>query len=279
MRRVSRKYYNIIQWIILAAIAGLLIVFLIPFIASLIYLYLPLFPPQEKPKGELRAVILDTVALTNPNKALLRNITQILEKAGYKVEVYEAENVTVDLMRKLCSRRYDVIIFRAHSSYTHRPYRYLPNNTVVIFTGERYVKTKYVLEQMLEYLVPSTVIPEIEVAYGYFAITPRFISVMHGKFDNTIVIAMGCNTLYTISMARAFIDKGASVYIGIDNYIAVDHLDKVLYYLIKYLFEERLTIDEAVKKVNEVIGYDPYYKAKVVYYPEEASGIRVKVKS
>ena len=180
-------------------------------------------------------------------------------------------------MKKLTMRNYKIIIFRVHSTYTEIKLNYLPKGTVVIITGERYVKSKYVMEQLMEYLIPSSIIPELGIVYGYFAITPRFITSLPGKFNGTIVIAMGCNTLHTISMAKAFISKGAAVYIGWDNYVTPVHMDKALYLLLQYLLKDRMTVATAVAKVNKVLGPDPYYNAKLVYYPPEAGGIKVPI--
>ena len=255
-------------WIVTLVILGLLMIFVVPFIISLISSIINIIPPPGKIRGK-RAVIVDTVCLAHPNDESIKYVYNILKENKFEVEIFVGKNVTVKFMRSLALRNYSLVIFRVHSSYTHYSMSFLPNNTVVIITGERYQINKYAAEQLLEYLVPSSVVPELGIAFGYFAITPRFVENMPGKFDNTVIISMGCNTLYTPGMAKAFIDKGAKMYIGWDDYVSTEHMDKALKLLIKLLLKDKLSIKEAIKKVNEVIGLDPYYKSKLVYYPLE----------
>lgn len=249
-------------------ILGFLALFAIPFIISL------LWPQPSNTNKSLRAMIIDTVCISEPNDELIKNITEALKSRGFKVDIYLAQNVTVSLMRRL-TNNYKLIILRVHSSYTHFPRTFLPNNTVVIITGERYANYKYLKEQVLELLVASTVVPELGLAYGYFAITPRFVSSLNGSFGGAMIIAMGCNTLYTTSMAKAFIDKGAKVYIGWDNYVSAKHMDRALGLLIKLLLIDKMTVKDAIDKVNKEVGPDPVYKAKLVYYPLYSGSINI----
>ena len=260
--------YRLLTLLVFSLILGFLALFLVPFIISL------LWPQPPNTHETLKAILIDTVCTSKPNDELLENVTEVLESRGFEVDVYLGENVTVNLMRKL-TKGYKLIIMRVHSSYTHFPRMFLPNNTVVLITGERYVKSKYFREEALEMLVASTVVPELRLAYGYFAITPRFVKALNGSFGNAIVIAMGCNTLYTTSMAKAFIDKGAKVYIGWDDYVSAEHMDKALGLLVKLLIVDKITVKNAVDKVNEEIGVDPIYKAKLVYYPLHSGNVNI----
>ena len=254
--------------IVFFSIFGFLVLTIIPFIMSLIW------PQPSDSHVTLKAMLIDTVCISKPNEKLLSNITKFLKSRGFEVDIYRGKNVTVSLMRKL-TNDYKLIILRVHSSYTHFSRMFLPNNTVIIITGERYVRNKYFKEQALELLVPSTVIPELRLALGYFAITPRFINSLNGSFNNAIIIAMGCNTLYTVSMAKAFINKGARVYIGWDNYVSAEHMDRALNLLLKLLLIDKMTVKSAVEKVNEEIGVDPIYKARLVYYPLHSGNINI----
>lgn len=265
----SLAKHKLLTLLTFSSILGFLALFLVPFLISL------LWPQPSNTNEALKAILIDTVYISEPNDELIKNVVKVLKNRGFEVDVYLGTNVTVNLMKRL-TKGYKLIILRVHSSYTHFPRMFLPNNTVVLITGERYVKNKYFREEALEMLVASTVVPELRLAYGYYAITPRFINALNGSFKNAMVIAMGCNTLYTTSMAKAFIDKGAKVYIGWSDYVSAKHMDKALGLLIKLLVVDGITVKNAVNKVNEEIGVDPVYKAKLVYYPLNSGNINIE---
>ncbi|RLE75319.1 MAG: hypothetical protein DRJ56_05940 [Thermoprotei archaeon] len=248
---------------------GVLVLFAAPLLVSL------LWPGQGGGGERPRALIVDTVCMAVPNEALIGNITKLLESRGFEVEACAGANVTVDFMRRLALGNYKLIVLRVHSTRMNFQGLFLPNGTVVIITGERFRPDKYRNERLLEYLVPSTVDPELRLALGYWAITPRFVRALKGRFPRTVVIAMGCSTLYTSTMAQAFIDKGAAAYIGWSDYVRADHMDKALALLLKLLLVDGLTIGEAVDKVNDVVGPDPDRGATLIYYPPHSGGLTI----
>jgi hypothetical protein len=115
-----------------------------------------------------------------------------------------------------------------------------------------------------------------------FGITPEFVSAqsvwgqpwdMEGRFDDTIIIIMGCSgiALPDMDMARAFIDKGASAYLAWDRSVGLNYVDDATPYLIKQLCSEKLTIRQAVDSTMDVIGADPEYGAELEYYYDPGS--------
>jgi len=103
----------------------------------------------------------------------------------------------------------------------------------------------------------------------YFGITPSFVQSMKGKFDDTLIIMMGCNGLDPAhtSMAEALIDKGAKVCIGWDELVSSFHTDHAITRLLQKLFVEKKTIQIAVEEINKEVGPDPTYKSKLSWHP------------
>ena len=92
---------------------------------------------------------------------------------------------------------------------------------------------------------------------------------MTEEFDSTAIIMMGCSCLFLTDMAEAFIDKGASVYLGWDGTVDLYYVDRATPYLMGQLCTEKATIKEAVKNTRNVIGPDPKYNAVLKYHPAE----------
>src|SRR4030042_3149928 len=90
----------------------------------------------------LKAAIVDHLSLSHPNQAFVKECSDILKKAGYAVDYYKGEEVTVEFYRNLLALEYDLIVFRAHSAYIQK---YL---SLAVFTSEPYSKDRYVQEQV-----------------------------------------------------------------------------------------------------------------------------------
>jgi len=93
---------------------------------------------------------------------------------------------------------------------------------------------------------------------------------MKGRFQNTIIIMMGCNGLETTTMAQAFVDKGAKVYISWDKMVSASHTDLATTHLLQHLLIQKQTIKQAVEKTMKEVGPDMVYESKMLYYPLEA---------
>ena len=76
-----------------------------------------------------------------------------------------------------------------------------------------------------------------------FAIGAEFVTrSMEGQFTNTAIIMMGCSCLYLDDLAKAFIQKGASTYLGWDASVGLDYVDEATPILITNLCAKRMTI-------------------------------------
>src|SRR3990170_507855 len=92
-------------------------------------------PPPPVPNT---AVIIDHLSLTAPNPEFAEAATDTLKKAGFTVDYFPGEEVTVDFYRNLQTKRYDLIIFRAHSSQIQGEWKGKMYDETVLFSDERY---------------------------------------------------------------------------------------------------------------------------------------------
>lgn len=205
-----------------------------------------------------KAAIVDHLSLSQPNQTFVETVATVLKQGGFTVDYYPSENVTVEFYRNLPSRGYGLIIFRVHT--TQRG---------ALFTSEPYSTSSYVWEQLNDQVW--------RVSYHegnpplYFGIPPSFVkSCMNGKFSETVVIAMGCDTLKFSDMAEAFIEKGAKVYIGWNGPVSASHTDQATAQFLKHLIIKKQTVKKAVTETMAELGPDPVSKSVLLYYRTEA---------
>jgi len=215
-------------------------------------------------REELWAIIVDGLSDEFPNESLISLTKHHLEIYGFNVTVVSGDNLTIDCYRDILSRGYDVLIFRIHGGF------YAEGGEVLVglFSNEVFDPNKYVDEQSRGFVAIGRpyVNPEKEV----FAITTDFVRT-YGNFRNSIVMVFSCYSMVSDSMARAFVDRGASIYIGWKGAVNPDLNDFALDRLIYYLFVENLTISNAISRT--MIDYMIKHKTEIplLYYPEEAS--------
>jgi len=222
---------------------------------------------ELKPK----AAIVDQLSLTFPNQTFIETATNILKQAGYCVDYYSGEAVTVNFYRNLPTHGYKIIILRVHSAlgwYGEPP--------VCLFTSEPYSQDRFIYEQLTGQLTRAYYNVRGEGKY-YFGILPKFVrSSMSGRFENTIVVMMGCNGLTYTDMAKAFIDKGAKVYIGWYNSVSVSHTDTATIKLLQHYLIEKLTLKQSIQETFKEVEFDPAYKSLLIYYPLEAGEQKIE---
>jgi cell division protein FtsB len=219
--------------------------------------------------SQLKAAIVDQLSLTFPNQTFIETATNTLKQAGYAVDYYPGEKVTVEFYRNLPTHGYSIIILRTHSSASGLGGTQRVEIPVVLFTSELYSNTKYVYEQLANQVVQvSYNVPEPPY---YFAIDPSFVtSSTTGKFQNTLVIMMGCEGLDNTFMAEAFVEKGAKVYVGWNQPVSASHTDTATTQLLQHFLVEKLTLKQSVQETFKEVGFDPIYKSLLIYYPLEA---------
>lgn len=230
----------------------------------------PTNQPSSDNLAESKAAIIDQLYSLQPNEAFISEVTKELEDYGFEVDIYQGDEVIVDLYRQLPGLGYKVIIFRAHSGLlSHREdSEVVVTKATSLFTNEPYSEREHVKEQLNGELARA------RVTEGYpivFAIGSRFIKhSMEGEFKNTVVIMMGCHCLYLTDLAQAFVDTGASSYLAWDGLVGLDYVDHATISLMQKICSEELSIEAAVAKTMAQEGPDPNYGAVLKYYPPDS---------
>ena len=230
----------------------------------------PIDWPSPDHAGNATAAIIDQLSSLQENEDFIGNVTKELEDYGFEVDVFQGNNITVEFYRRLPTRGYKLIIFRAHSGILEQDGEVMLRT--VLFTNEEYSEARYGLEQVYEQLVMGRAGQGFPMMFG---ITSRFVRAegvigqgqdMEGTFDDTVIIMMGCSGIALTDLAQAFIDKGASIYLAWDWGVDLYYVDEATSYLIRQLCSEELTIRQAVNNTMDVIGPEPNYGAELTYY-------------
>lgn len=216
-----------------------------------------------------KAAVVDHLSIYSPNQTFTRTTLRILTQAGFAVDYYEWQNVTVSFFRDLPTHNYTLIILRTHSAAVKAEPNY-----VCIFTSESFRENRYPTEWKTGRLGKARLFTH-ETDY-YFAITPEFVErSMKGVFKNTTIIMMGCNGLTNAIMAKAFIEKGARAYISWDGPVSTSHTDEATGNLLKHLVGENQTVTNAVAATMQEVGPDPICQAKLLFHPRTAGNHHV----
>jgi hypothetical protein len=220
----------------------------------------------ENPNPLLKAAIVDHLSLTVPNQTFVQTAATILTKANFTVDYFSGEKVTVNFYRNLPMGGYKLIILRVHSALGVND-----EPPLALFTSELLDSRKHVNEQLSGQVQGVMFTPYRPGDKAYFGVVPKFIeSCVEGNFQNSVIIAMGCDSLRYTDMAQAFIEKGAKAYIGWNASVSVSHTDTATINLLQHLITEKQTIKQAVDNTMKEVGPDPSYKSVLLYYPSKA---------
>ena len=216
-----------------------------------------------------RAAIVDQLSLSQPNPDFAGSATDILEQAGYAVDYFPGEEVTVDFYRNLPTHGYDLIILRVHSGIAEETDVTTGETTqreyVSLFTGEPYRRDKYP-DEPTGRLGKATY---YEGAPPLFGIGPEFIThSMRGSFDKTLIVMMGCDGLRSQRTAQAFLDRGASAFVSWTRRVSASHTDAATLRLLEKVLVEELPVGDAVAQTAAEVGPDPSYGAELRVLPD-----------
>ena len=211
-----------------------------------------------------KAAIVNQLSLTQPNPDFVSSARSLLAEAGYLVDYFEGEQVTVDLYRSLPQRDYDMIILRVHAGITTEVDASSGERTeteyVSLFTGEPYTPGKYPDEE-LNRLGRARY---YEGADPLFGIGPDFVTdSMEGRFDDTLIVMMGCDGLRSQRTAQAFLDKGARAFVSWSQPVSASHTDATTQRLLERLLIEGQPTSEAVRQTAAEVGPDPAYEGEL----------------
>jgi len=246
----------------------------------------------ETYNGPTKAVIIDQLYDDMPNDAFHAKATEYLETAGYTVDIVTTKDVTVDFYKNLPKMNYKYVIIRTHGAEN--------TNNVVLFTGEKYTEDKYVQEQLFGQVQKAAPLLErtflvsedsssewviVNDTYRYmissanrvddaknefFAISSKLVSgAMNGKFDDTVFVLGGCNTLSNPSLAKSLTERGASLVVGWDDTVGNIDNDNALLLFLKNSLVENADLDQVMNDVSKRYKLENMpYPANLIYYRE-----------
>ena len=235
---------------------------------------------QVKQDDIKKAVIIDQLDRDIPNKSFQNQTMEYFTKAGYEVDLYTYDDITIDFLKNLPSMDYKFIVFRSHALaiYGDKPSSWL-------FTGEKYTEKKYIQEQLAKDLISRAVPYRVTIAkdLGYetasqdrhFIVSAKFVqNLMIEKFPNSVIILGGCDTLAHPDFGHAFIERGASSVIGWNGLVGSYDNDQVIMSLVEEILFENSNVDDAVDTVMEDYLKNHDLKVRLRHY---ASGIEIDV--
>jgi len=171
------------------------------------------------------------------------------KNAGYGFDYYPANATTVDLFLNLPRMNYKIIILRTHGGMAF------------LTTSQLYSQQRMVIDQLLDRVGAVDVNGTV-----YFGLYPKSVTeLMCGRFQGTLILAMGCGASGTVDLANAFVSMGARGLIGWDNRVTISHSDSAYRVVIESLLKHE-SIASSVQAASQV-GRDPVYGASLHYYP------------
>jgi hypothetical protein len=211
---------------------------------------------------------LMSVAILDPLEGLEEDFTssclRLFESAGFEADVFRGDEVSVGRIKNI-SGGYRIVVFRVHSSVYH--------GRVWFFTGEEYSQGRYVLEQLVDEIHPAR--PTLGSEF-LFAVGAEFVlHFLEDRFDETLIVVMGCDGLRSYDLAKAFLEAGASAYVSWDGPVSLEHTDDATLVMLRGLVAEGMCLGDAVRYTMELVGPDPSYSSFLRFFPEEGESFSI----
>ena len=245
--------------------------------------------------GIPRAVILDQLHNDIPGTSFQTKATELLSTAGYEVDVFTTDQLTVDFFKKLPLMNYEFIVFRSHAIGSDGP-DFDEDSPVALFTGEKYRNDEYIREQLSGQILKgaplnvsainlsadlsqwnqsegafemSTPLELVDNSDAYFLIGTKYVDeLMEGRFPNSVVVLAGCSTLSNPSLAKSFINRGASSVIGWDTVIDSYNNDAITLSFLKNSLIDNMEVEEAIQTAMERSLHSTRYPANLYFYDD-----------
>jgi len=226
-----------------------------------------------------KAAIIDQLARDIPNLQYQNQTMSYLLDAGYDVDLYTTEDITIDFYKELPSMDYEFIVLRSHSLaiYGKKPSEWL-------FSGELYSNKVHIAESLSGQLspgVPFVVTEDQTITYSqalrerHFMIGSKFIEEsMVGQFPGSVIILGGCETMPHELLAEALVKRGASSVIGWNELVGSASNDKVITSLLEEMLVNGLKIDEAIDLVMDDYKKDKKSSLRLKHF---SSGVDVEI--
>jgi len=201
-----------------------------------------------------KAAILDQLYDDFPNESFQNKATEYLEAAGYQVELYTTDEITVDFYKELPSLNYEFIVLRTHGGPGEE------GGSTTLTTGEKFrenIHLKEILNEQIGASIPIIRMAEIQGESdevirenSYFDINSKLVdNAMEGRFSDTVLVIGGCSALNSTMLAESFVSRGASSVVGWSGLVGDKDNDRITLQFLKEVLVNEIEIDEAVDLV------------------------------
>jgi hypothetical protein len=86
------------------------------------------------------------------------------------------------------------------------------------------------------------------------------------SLNGTTIILAGCNGTATPYVIQRIFERGVKAYVAWNGYVDLSHSDEATLKLVRALYSEGFSLDEAVKRVMTEVGPDPLYGSELLCY-------------
>jgi len=199
-----------------------------------------------------KAAIIDQLHNDKPNENYQKLVTEYLETAGYEVDLYTTDAITVNFYKRLPAMNYEFIVIRSHALGPG-----VIEDSATLFTGEKYSEDKHLQEQLSGLLGigipfrPSHVEQrggsEFFSDQKYFVLGSQLIDEkMIGSFPGSTIILGGCDTQEESFLANSLLGRGASEIVGWNGLITARDNDVIILELLEEVLVNDVAMDEAI---------------------------------
>lgn len=239
-----------------------------------------------------RAVLIDELAVFEPNPTFVREVGARLAAAGYAMTYVPSKDVSVERLRSLPDDQADLIIVRAHAALIMDGGHW--TDQAVLFSSEPVDLARFdvsglpaldpsggagsldpaatsmaVGASLLSADAAAALVPVRRTVGSdrrpYLGVGQRFIrDELRGRFrDDAVIVLMGCDTLRGGGLAAAFLDRGARAVIGWNSEVSAAHTDRATASFVEH-FAVNGSVPDALRAVTNAVGPDPVSGAQLV---------------
>ena len=184
----------------------------------------------------------------------------------FDIELIRGEEANLDFFASLTD--FDFVFLETHGNYSNHQHWLATGETVTNETRQwlnsdagRQWRNKSIGIMTLEETRKSKV-----VKTAYWAISEKFIESMHDSFDNTIIFSTACKSLKeSNTLASAFQNKGAGIYVGYDETNAVGAQAGINFW--GYM-SWGMTVEQAIENIPDENKIDSEWGGVLHFYPQ-----------
>jgi hypothetical protein len=252
------------QGAILLTIKSWKFILVLPFLAAYLVLLTGSSSSEPVIPDEAKTAIVDQASVLKPDPDFIEKATGCLLNLGLPVDYFQGDEITVDFYRRLAESGYKIIVFRAHSGLMSNDKK--TEQKTCLFTNQPYSRTDCIVDQLSSRVGEA----KLDNYPSQFSIDGDFIeNCSPAQFNQTVIIMMGCSSLEKDDLARAFIKKGASIYIGWNESVGLYYVENATLTLLDYLSQGNISLGSGVKTTMQEIGQDRVSGAELRYYPDQ----------